>query len=176
MYFDKFFYKMFTFFFLLHFSLLRIKKLYFSLCSFSFSHNTTAPAPSAASHFGTAPALPFSLARLQPCPFLSHSSRWWWLWWVCGGYGFEWTTFAVANLAVGWCGSWSFRCWGRIDTQNWWILCDGFRVKLMGLLWERNLWVCGDGFAVKEIYGFGRKFWVCREFGFGRNGFAVMLW
>ena len=28
---------------------------------------------------------------------------------------------------------------------------------------------------MKEIYGFGRKFWVCREFRFGRNGFAVML-
>jgi hypothetical protein len=28
---------------------------------------------------------------------------------------------------------------------------------------------------VKEIYGFGRKFWVCHEFRFGRNGFVMML-
>ena len=52
--------------FLLGFSLLRIKKLYFSLYSLSLSHDTTAPALSAPSHFCKAPAQSALFSRMDP--------------------------------------------------------------------------------------------------------------
>jgi hypothetical protein len=52
--------------FLLGFSLLRIKKLYFSLCSLSLSHDTTAPNLSAPSHFCKAPAQSALLSCMDP--------------------------------------------------------------------------------------------------------------
>ena len=52
--------------FLLGFSLLRIKKLYLSLCSLSLLHDTTTPAFSAPSHFCKAPAQSALFSRTDP--------------------------------------------------------------------------------------------------------------